>query len=115
MTSALADDDKPLDPAAANMVAKVRWLMAISGATTLLAVAAVLGVIGYRVFTAEGSAAPAPAEVTALLPKGARVVAIAAAADRIVVTIELAGALEARTFDLKTLKPTGRLRFATEP
>ena len=99
------------------MVAKVRWLMAISGATTLLAVAAVLGVIGYRVFTAEGSAAPAPApaEVTALLPKGARVIAIATAADRIVVTIELAGALEARTFDAKTLKATGRLRFATEP
>ena len=97
------------------MVAKVRWLMAISGATTLLAVAAVLGVIGYRVFTAEGSAAPAPPEVTALLPKGARVIAIAAAADRIVVTIELAGALEARTFDAKTLKATGRLRFVTEP
>jgi hypothetical protein len=87
--------------------------MVISGATTLLAVAAVLGVIGYRVFKAEGSAAQA--DVTTMLPKGARVVAIGAAADRIVVTIEFAGALEARTFDLKTLKPTGRLRFATEP
>ena len=40
---------------------------------------------------------------------------MAAAQDRIVVTIELAGALEARTFDLKTLAPAGRLRFATEP
>src|SRR5438034_6749890 len=113
MSDASADDEKPLGPAAARMVAKVRWLMVISGATTLVAVAAVLGVIGYRVFKAEGSAPPA--DVTALLPKGARVVAIAAAADRIVVTIELAGALEARTFDLKTLKATGRLRFATEP
>jgi hypothetical protein len=113
MSDAPADDEIPLDPAAARMVAKVRWLMVISGATTLLAVAAVVGVIGYRVFKAEGSAPPA--DVTALLPKGARVVAIAAAADRIVVTIEFAGALEARTFDLKTLKPTGRLRFATEP
>ena len=107
-----ADDKAPLDPAAARIVAKVRWLMLISGATTLVAIAAVFGVIGYRVFKAEGSA---PAEVTALLPKGARVIAIAAAADRIVVTIELAGALEARTFDAKTLKATGRLRFATEP
>jgi len=43
------------------------------------------------------------------------VIAISAAADRIVVTIELAGALEARTFDLKTLAPAGSLRFATEP
>jgi len=57
----------------------------------------------------------ARADVTATLPKGARVVAISAAQDRIVVTIELAGALEARTFDLKTLAPLGRLRFATEP
>jgi hypothetical protein len=109
----LTHDDKPLDPATAGIVAKVRWLMIISGVTTLVAIAAVLGVIGYRVFRSEGSAARA--DVTAMLPKGARVVAIAAADDRLVVTIELAGALEARTFDLKTLAPLGRLRFATEP
>jgi hypothetical protein len=110
-------DDQPLDPAAAGMVAKVRWLMLISGLTTLLAIAAVLGVIGYRVFRAEGSVAAgaAAADVTALLPKGARVVAITAAADRIVVTVELAGALEARTFDARTLAPAGRLRFVTGP
>ena len=35
--------------------------------------------------------------------------------DRIAVTIEQGGMVEVRTFDLKTLKPTGRLRFATEP
>jgi hypothetical protein len=113
----VTDDEQPLDPAAARIVAKVRWLMLISGATTLVAIAAVVGVIGYRVFRAEGSAAQsaARADVTAMLPKGARVVAISAAQDRIVVTIELSGALEARTFDIKTLAPLGRLRFATEP
>jgi hypothetical protein len=117
MNDPLNEDEKPLDPAAAGIVAKVRWLMIISGMTTLVAIAAVVGVIGYRVFRAEGSAAQsvARADVTALLPKGARVVAITAAEDRIVVTIELAGALEARTFDLKTLAAVGRLRFATEP
>jgi hypothetical protein len=94
------------------MVAKVRWLMVISGATTLIAIAAVIGVIGYRVFKAEGSAA---ADVTALLPKGARVVSAAVAEDRIAVTLDVGGAIEIRTFDAKTLKPTGRLRFATEP
>jgi hypothetical protein len=113
MSDAVAESENPPDPAAASLVAKVRWLMAISGVTTLIAVAAVLGVIGYRVFTAQGSAAPA--EVTARLPPGARVLAISAAGDRIVVTIELAGTLEARTFDLKTLKSMGRLRFAPEP
>ncbi len=108
------DDDEPLDPAAARVVAKVRWLMLISGVTTMVAIAAVLGVIGYRVFKSEGSAA-APADVTAVLPKGARIVATAVAEDRIAVTIEVGGALEIRTFDLRTLKPAGRLKFATEP
>jgi hypothetical protein len=112
MSKLSADDAAPLDPAAARIVAKVRWLMLISGATTLLAIAAVIGVIGYRVFKAEGSA---PADVTALLPKGARVIATAVAEDRIAVTLDVGGAIEIRTFDAKTLKPTGRLRFATEP
>ena len=53
--------------------------------------------------------------MTALLPKGARIVATAVAEDRIVVTVEVGGAVEIRTFDLKTLKPAGRLRFAIEP
>ena len=86
--------------------------MLISGATTLMAIAAVVGVIGYRVFKAEGSA---PAEVTALLPKGARVVATAIAEDRIMVTIDVGGTIEIRIFDAKTLNPAGRLKFATEP
>jgi hypothetical protein len=112
MSKLSADDEAPLDPAAARIVAKVRWLMLIAGATTLLAIAAVIGVIGYRVFKAEGSAS---ADVTALLPKGARVIATAVAEDRIAVTVDVGGAIEIRTFDVKTLKPTGRLRFATEP
>lgn len=104
---------QPLDPEAAQIVARVRWLMLISVATTFIAIAAVVSVIGYRVSRNEGSAA-AP-DITALLPKGARVVAISAAGERIVVTIELAGALEARTFDARTLAPTGRLRFGPGP
>jgi hypothetical protein len=85
--------------------------MAISGLTTLIAIAAVLGVIGYRVFKAGESAA----EATALLPKGARVISTAFTEDRLAVTIEVAGAIEIRTFDAKTFRPLGRLRFATEP
>jgi hypothetical protein len=109
-----AADDEPLDPDAARMVARIKWLMLISGVTTMVAIAAVFGVIGYRLFKAEGSAA-APTEVTALLPKGARIVATAVAEDRVVVTLEVGGAIELRTFDARTLQPTGRLRFATEP
>ena len=95
------------------MLARVRALMVIAGATTLLAIAAVLGVIGYRLFRAEGTLRPV--EATALLPKGARIVATSLAEERLMVTIEVAGTIEIRTFDARTLKPTGRLRFATEP
>jgi hypothetical protein len=58
MSDPSADDDQPLDPAAARIVAKVRWLTLIAGATTLLAVSAVIGVIGYRLFTSRRGAGP---------------------------------------------------------
>src|ERR1700730_8002723 len=107
MSDPSADGDQPLDPAAARIVAKVRWLMLIAGATTLLAVSAVIGVIGYRLFT-SGERAGALVEATALVATGV-------AEDRIAVTLDVGGATEIRTFDLKTLRPTGRLRFTTEP
>ena len=88
--------------------------MLIAGATTLLAVTAVIGVIGYRVFRSGESATTTP-DLIALLPKGARIVATAVAADRIAVTLDIGGTTEVRTFDVRTLRPTGRLRFATEP
>ena len=113
MSDPLADVEKPLDPAAASIVAKVRWLMLISAGTTFVAVAAVLGVVGYRVFKSDAGAAQT--NVTALLPRGARIVSTAVAEERIAVTIDVGGAVELRTFDIKTLKQTGRLRFATEP
>jgi hypothetical protein len=114
MSNPPAEDAQPLDPAAARMIARVRWLMLISGATTLLAIAAVIGVIGYRLFKAEESAT-SRVETTALVPKGARIIATATAEDRIVVTVEAGGVIELHTFDARTLAPRGRLRFATEP
>jgi len=118
MSNLPADDEQPLDPAAARIVAKVRWLMVIAGATTLIAVAAVISVIGYRVFKSDGSARTstgAPADVTAFLPKGARIVATAVTEGHVVVTLEVGGATEIRTFDARTLRPVARLRFMTEP
>jgi hypothetical protein len=106
-------DDEPLSPAQARIVARVRWLMLISGLATVLGIAVVVTVIGYRVFRTEGR--PGPVEATALLPKGARITSTAVADDRIAVTIDIGGAIEIRTFDAKTLSPAGRLRFAVEP
>jgi len=101
------------DADASRMMGRVRLMMVVSGLTTLIAIAAVIGVIGYRVYHSGGAAAPA--ESLVVLPKGARIVASAVAGERIAVTIEVGGATEIRTFDVKTLKETGRLRFATEP
>jgi hypothetical protein len=106
-------DEKPLDPAAARMISRIRLMMVISAATTLFAILAVLGVVSYRLLRSEGSAPVS--DMTAMLPKGARIVATAVAVDRIAVTVDVNGSLEIRTFDLRTLKQTGRLRFATEP
>ena len=112
---AVADPAPETGDMASRMVARVRWLMIISGLTTLLAIAAVVGVIGYRVFRAGGSGAAATAEGIIVLPKGARVIASTVGGDRIVVTLDIGGATEIRTFDIKTLKETGRIRFAIEP
>jgi hypothetical protein len=113
MSTALSGSDEPLDPEAARLAAKVRWLMLISGLTTVVAVGAVLAVIGYRVFKAEGSAGML--EVTAALPKGARIISTAVAGDRLAVTIETGAGIEVHTFDVKSFKPMGRLRFTSEP
>ncbi len=114
-----AEADQPATPetaaAAERMVGRARSLMIISGLTTMIAIAAVIGAIGYRVFRSGGTGATTVVEAVAVLPKGARVISTAVADDRVVVTLDVAGATEIRTFDVKTLKETGRIRFATEP
>jgi len=101
------------DVAASRMVARVRSLMIVSGLTTLVAIAAVIGVISYRVSRAGNSAAAT--EATIVLPKGARVIASSISDERLAVTLDIGGVTEIRTFDARTLKETGRIRFATEP
>jgi hypothetical protein len=110
----MSDDEKPLDPAAARVVARIRRLMMIASATTFLAVAVVIAVIGYRVFHLGGSAPPA-ADVAAALPAGAKVISSAVGDGRIVLTVEIEGHLELRIFDLNSLKALGRIRLAPQP
>ena len=105
---------KELTKEQAALLARVRRMMMIAGLTTAIAVGAVLIVIGYRLFRSHGSVATT-ADVTAVLPKGARVVGTAVAGDQLVVTLDIGGATEIRTFDARTLKPVGRLKFANEP
>jgi hypothetical protein len=100
-------------PEQAALFAKVRRMMLIAGLTSALAVTALLIAIGYRLFRTEGSVVTT--DTTSMLPKGARIVATGTAGDRLVVTLEVGGVTEIRTFDARTLRPTGRLKFANEP
>jgi hypothetical protein len=116
----MAEPDKPLEPNDAAVLARVRRLMLIASLTTVIAFGAVIAVIGYRVFHWQGSApspvsAPAPADLTASLPAGAKVLSTAVGDGRIVLTLEVSGAIELRTFDAQTLRPLGHLRLSPAP
>ncbi len=101
-------------PEQAALFARVRRMMLIAGLTTAVAIGAVLIAVGYRLFKTEGSRVET-SDVTATLPSGAKITATAVAGDRLVLTLDVGGTVEIRTFDAHTLKPAGRLKFATEP
>ena len=88
--------------------------MMIASLTTFIAAAAVIGVIGYRVFRGEGRVQPSP-DVSAALPAGAKVISSAIGDGRIVLTVEINGVIELVSFDLNTLKPLGRMKLAPTP
>jgi len=105
------ETEKPLDPEAARVVAKVRRLMMIATMITFIAVAAVIAVIGYRVFKGE-ERVQVLQSVSATLPAGTKVLSSAIGEGRVVLTVEVDGAIELLSFDLNTLKPVGRVRLA---
>ena len=100
-------------PEQAALMARVRRLMLIAGITTAVAIGAMLVAIGYRLFAMEGSGTTT--DITARLPKGAKIYATAVAGDRLVLMLDVNGQTEIRTFDAHTLKPAGSLKFTTEP
>ena len=100
------------DSEAQQLVGRARLMMIVSALTTVIAIAAVTGAIGYRFLT--GGQAAIGTDGTISLPKGSRVISTAASGGRIAVLFDLNGASELRTFDIRTLKETGRLRFTTE-
>jgi hypothetical protein len=110
--SNLSGGVSPAESETSQLMARARVMMVIAALTTLLAIAAVVAVIGYRVF-ALGAATPTDAVMA--LPKGARVISMIATTGRVAVLLDIGGVSEVRTFDIKTLKETGRLRVTTEP
>ena len=112
MTDTVAPEPTPEQAA---LFARVRRMMLIAGLTSALAVAVVLIAVGYRLYRGEGSPAAAVMDTIATLPKGARIVSTAVAGERLVLTLDIGGVTEIRTFDARTLKPAGKLRFVNEP
>lgn len=104
--------DEALTPEQERIIRKFRRFSSVSILVMVLGMAAVFGVIGYRMLRAKPLAT---GEVTALLPKGARIVSTSVSGDVVVVALEVNGTTEIRTFDARTLAPAGRLRFAVEP
>jgi hypothetical protein len=113
------------DAAAAAVIARVRRLMLVSMAVTIVAVGSVFAFIGYRLMKGEGATAktadklpPAssiPNDITLSLPRNAKIIQSAVANDRLIMTIEVDGKVEVRTFDVKTLQPAARLNFSATP
>jgi hypothetical protein len=112
MTDTVAPEPTPEQAA---LMARVRRMMLIAGLTSALAVAVVLIAVGYRLYRGEGSPAAANTDIIATVPKGARIVSTAVAGERLVLTLDIAGVTEIRTFDARTLKPAGKLKFVSEP
>ena len=110
----MSDDAKPLDPDQAAALNRIRRLMMIASVTTFVAIAIVFGVIGYKVYK-SGDAAAALPYAEASLPPGAKVLSTAIGDRRLVLTVEISGAVELRSFDLETLRPIGRLRLESKP
>jgi hypothetical protein len=107
-----SDAGAPADLSAA--VRRARWLMLISAITTVVAIAAVAGVIGYRLFANNESLAGTIVNGTIFVPKDAHVVSTTISNGRVFVTLDNGGSSEVRIFDLKTLQQVGDLRFATQ-
>src|SRR5258708_38539459 len=96
-------------PEQAALFARVRRMMLIASLTTALAVTAVLIAVGYRLFRSEGRVTAAATDVTASLPKGARLLSTDVAGDRLVGTLDVGGTTRIPTLDARTLKPARRL------
>ena len=112
MTDTVAPEPTPEQAA---LFARVRRMMLIAGLTSALAVVVVLIAVGYRLYRGEGSTTAAVTDITATLPKGARIVSTGVAGDRLVITLDVGGVIEIRTFDAHSLRPAGKLKFVSEP
>ncbi|OYW60779.1 MAG: hypothetical protein B7X99_02980 [Rhizobiales bacterium 17-65-6] len=106
------DSQEPLSPDQERILRKFRRFSTVSTLVMMLGLASVFGVIAYRLLRDK---TPTPGEITATLPKDARILSTTISDGLVVLTLEVNNAVEIRTFHVGTLAPAGRLRFAAEP
>jgi hypothetical protein len=117
---ALDDDDRPPDPAALRLQARLRRLMLISGLTLGLGLVAVFGAILYRIATLDatgkgpspGAAAPNLSLSGLGLPPGARLVSTALDGDRMALTYDVGDGTTTVIVDMRSGAVIGRLAIA---
>ena len=113
------DDEKPLDPAAERLRAKMTRLLLVSGGIMVVGLIAVFFAIVYRLgFLGPGQdswadAGGAPLESRIEVPPGARLVSTALDGNRALLGIQAAGVISLLLVEL----PSGRVvgRYALEP
>jgi hypothetical protein len=118
------EDEKPLDPAVAQVQRRLRRLMLISGLTLGIGILAVFLAIVYKLVTYQSSgAAVAPIEGAAIptitrsalgLPPDARLVSTALDGDRLSLAYEDGGGTTIVIFDVAGMAVVNRLRIEGE-
>jgi hypothetical protein len=104
--------DEELTPEQAQLVARVRRLMALPLLVMAAGFLTVFGVIGYRIYFKPQRVSPAIERVMNL-PRGAKVISATVSDGKIAVTVETGGVTEVLLYDQTTMQPTGRFIIKT--
>lgn len=105
--------DEDLTPEQAQLIARVKKLMAIPLLIMVAGFLTVFGVIAYRLYFKTPTSAKAPPERVLILQRGAKVVSTTVNDGKLVVTVENGGTTEVLLFDLPSMQASGRFIIKT--
>ncbi len=105
--------DEELTPEQAQLIARVKRLMALPLLVMVAGFLTVFGVIAYRLYFKTPERASPPVETVLNLPRGARVISTTVNDGKLVVTVEIGGVAEVLLFDLPSMQPSGRFVIKT--
>ncbi len=105
--------EEELTPEQAQLIARVKRLMALPLLIMVAGFLTVFGVIAYRLYFKTPPRQSPTIERVMNLPRGARVISTTVNDGKIVVTVETGGVTEVLMYDLATMQPTGRFIIKT--